>query len=228
MLPTQCPYLRDKEWRLEYEVAVNIEPDELEERLKQGWRRHTYYLFRPACLSCNACQTLRVDVQEFRANRSQRRVIKANTNTKHVIGLPEFSQRHVEIFWSCQAHHTETRDWPKESFGSSTATVQNFVDDPNPVQEWDFYVDGVLVGVMYVDQLPDGFSAIYSYHDPAYRKYSIGTLMILRLIEFARERGLSHVYLGYYIKHCLSMEYKARFAPNEILTPDGTWRRLFE
>jgi arginine-tRNA-protein transferase len=228
MLPTPCPYLHDREWRLEYEIAVKIKPDDLLERLKEGWRRHSYYFFRPACLSCHACQTLRVPVQEFKPNRSQRRVIKTNANTEYVIRSPLFTARHVEIFMSCQSHHYRTRDWPEESLESSTATVRSFVEDPVAIQEWDFYIDNTLVGVMYVDRLPDGFSAIYSYHDPAYRKYSIGTLMILSLLEYARMQGFSHVYLGYYIKDCLSMQYKSKFAPNEILTPDGTWRPLIE
>jgi leucyl-tRNA---protein transferase len=34
---------------------------------------------------------------------------------------------------------------------------------------------------------------------------------------------LSHVYLGYYVEGCGSLEYKARFQPNEVPGPDGEW-----
>ena len=43
------------------------------------------------------------------------------------------------------------------------------------------------------------------------------------MIESARERGLPHVYLGYYVEGCRSLEYKARFRPNEVIGPQGQW-----
>ena len=47
---------------------------------------------------------------------------------------------------------------------------------------------------------------------------------MLSLIRGAAERKLPFVYLGYYVEGCQSLEYKARFRPNEVLHPDGTWR----
>ena len=79
-----------------------------------------------------------------------------------------------------------------------------------------------LVGVGYVDVLDEGLSAIYFFHDPREAKRSLGTLNILHLMEAARQRGRSHVYLGYYVNGCRSLEYKARFKPNEIFT-GSTW-----
>ena len=39
----------------------------------------------------------------------------------------------------------------------------------------------------------------------------------------ARAWGLPHVYLGYYVAGCGSLEYKARFRPNEVMEPNGKW-----
>jgi tagatose-1,6-bisphosphate aldolase len=47
--------------------------------------------------------------------------------------------------------------------------------------------------------------------------------VLTEIEEEAAKRNLPYVYLGYYVKHCLSLEYKARFAPNEVLGPDGIW-----
>jgi arginine-tRNA-protein transferase len=34
---------------------------------------------------------------------------------------------------------------------------------------------------------------------------------------------LPHVYLGYHVAGCRSLEYKGRFRPNEVLGEDGEW-----
>jgi arginine-tRNA-protein transferase len=45
------------------------------------------------------------------------------------------------------------------------------------------------------------------------------------MIREARETGLDHVYLGYWIAESRKMAYKSRFQPLEALTVEG-WRPL--
>ena len=53
---------------------------------------------------------------------------------------------------------------------------------------------------------------------------SLGTLAILRQIEWAKRDGYSHLYLGYWIDGHRKMDYKRRFRPLEHF--DGRqWRR---
>ena len=47
-------------------------------------------------------------------------------------------------------------------------------------------------------------------------------------IAAAREWKLPHVYLGFYVEGCRSLEYKGRFRPNEALDADGEWRLFLE
>jgi leucyl-tRNA---protein transferase len=98
------------------------------------------------------------------------------------------------------------------------------VDNPFPTEEWCYYIGERLVGVGYVDVLPEGLSAIYFYYDPAERQRSLGTYNVLAILEAARQRQLPHVYLGYYVAGYRSLEYKARFRPNEVLGRDGVWQ----
>ena len=82
-----------------------------------------------------------------------------------------------------------------------------------------------LVAVMLADRQADALSAVYSLFDPDLDKYSLGTYMVLWLVQQAIDRGLPHVYLGYWIKESPKMSYKTRFRPLEALTPDG-WQAL--
>ena len=49
--------------------------------------------------------------------------------------------------------------------------------------------------------------------------------MILDHIARAKEMGLAHLYLGYWVEGSAKMAYKARFLPQERLGPDG-WNRV--
>jgi arginine-tRNA-protein transferase len=98
-----------------------------------------------------------------------------------------------------------------------------FLRNPWDTEEWTYYLGERLMAVGYVDVLSEGLSAIYFFWDPGERHRSLGTFNILSLIASARHRGLPHVYLGYYVEGCRSLEYKARFRPNEMLIA-GEWR----
>ncbi len=90
--PSQCGYLPDESWSLEYEMARDLDGPEYRRRLLAGWRRFGAVLFRPRCLTCNQCQALRVDVGRFQPNRSQRRTLVHNQNEVTLqIGCPGVS-----------------------------------------------------------------------------------------------------------------------------------------
>jgi len=83
----------------------------------------------------------------------------------------------------------------------------------------------MLVGGCLVDIMADGFSAVYSYFDPQYHKNSLGTYMILWLIERAKQLNLPYVYLGYWIGGNQKMAYKDKFLPLEYFAADG-WQEF--
>src|SRR4051794_40021385 len=91
-LPTVCHYLPDQTWRLEYELVGAMTPTEYLARMRNGWRRFGHTLFRTRCPACTACRTLRVLVDQFRPNRSQRRARKLNEGEIRLhIGVPSVS-----------------------------------------------------------------------------------------------------------------------------------------
>jgi len=226
--PSQCHYLLDQEWQLEYRIIPTLDSQMYLELLNQGWRRFGWMLFRPRCASCQACQPIRVLVDTFHPDRSQRRVQKSNSNTHLVIGPPEIDAARLDVYYRHHQHHAETKGWPAPNLDDAVSHIASIVDGPFPVQEWAYYIDGQLVAISYVDALADGYSGIYFYHDPDFRKLSLGNWICLSMIEQAKLDGLPYIYLGYYIKDCRSMEYKGKFAPNQVLTPDGAWINYLE
>jgi leucyl-tRNA---protein transferase len=161
-----------------------------------------------------------VPVATFRPNSSQRRAWQRNRAEVTVrVGAPSLSQDRVDLWARFHRHGHETKGWPAEAGDDPGMLLEN----PFAIEEWTYYIGDRLIAVAYVDALPEALSAIYCYYDPNERARSLGTFNILSLLASARERGLSHVYLGYYVAGCRSLEYKRTFRPNEVLLSDGTW-----
>ena len=221
--PSPCGYLPSEEWSLEYELIAAMSPADYMRRMKEGWRRFGHMIFRPRCKKCSQCRSLRVDVARFAANRSQRRVRKLNEGEiRLTIGEPTVDLECLKLYDRYHAFQSDHKDWPVHAPKDPDDYRQSFVDNPFPTEEWRFTLGNRLVGVGYVDVLPEGLSAIYYYYDPDLRDRQLGTWNVLTIINEARRRGLPHLYLGYYVSGCQSLEYKATFRPNETLT-SGRW-----
>jgi arginine-tRNA-protein transferase len=219
--PAPCPYLPDRISQLQYELSPAIGPDDYMTKLREGWRRFGPVLFRPDCPSCRMCQSLRVPAGAFRPNVSQRRAWKRNDGAVTISSsIPSNTREKRDLLARFHQHGCDTKGWP----GDETPNLDLFIANPFRTEEWSFRLGDRLVGVGYVDALPDGLSAIYFFHDPADANRSLGTYNVMAIIAAARERGLPHVYLGYYVEGCRSLEYKGRFRPNETLGTGGAWQ----
>jgi leucyl-tRNA---protein transferase len=216
--PSPCEYLRDQTSQLEYAVYQRFRAADYMDRMREGWRRFGPLTFRPACPTCRRCQSLRVPVATFEPNESQRRAWKMNFAEIAIrVGTPSSSDEKLDLFARFHRYRHEERGWSHDEDHS----LDLFLTNPFPTEEWSYHLGERLIAVGYVDALPEGLSAIYFYWDPAQRHRSLGTFNVLALIDAARRRGVPHVYLGYYVEGCASLSYKARFRPNEVIGPAG-------
>jgi len=223
--PGPCSYLPGQTWRYEHEVVAALTPAEYQERLRHGWRRFGHLLFRPTCLACTACQSLRVDVARFRPDRSQRRNRALNEgDVTLTIGRPVVTQEKLELYDRYHAYQAEAKGWPEHGPKDVAGYRESFTANPFPVEEGRYTLAGRLVGVGFVDRVPEGLSAIYFFYDPAERRRGLGTWNVLCTIARAAELGLPYVYLGYHVAGSPSLAYKANYRPNQVLGPDGGWR----
>jgi arginine-tRNA-protein transferase len=84
---------------------------------------------------------------------------------------------------------------------------------------------GNLLGVGLADLEPQAMSAVYCYFEPEATSRALGVFNVLSMIEECRRRGVPHLYLGYYVRECGKMSYKAGYRPYEILDERGGWDR---
>jgi arginine-tRNA-protein transferase len=220
-----CGYLPDRLWSLEYEMVGAMSAGEYKERLQDGWRRFGNMLFRPRCAACRACQSLRVIVDRFRPNRSQRRAYKLNAGTVELrIGKPSVSRQKLQLYDRYHAFQSERKGWPEHPAKDPESYCDSFVHNPFATEEWCYYLDGRLIGVGYMDSLPQSMSAIYFYYDPDERTRSLGTWNVVCALNEAAARHVPFLYLGYFVGGCASLAYKASFVPNQVRGADGAWR----
>ena len=70
----RCSYLPGRVARLPYRHPVReLSPEEFDQRLAAGDRRTGVLLYRTECPGCQSCEPIRLDVQTFRPNATQRR-----------------------------------------------------------------------------------------------------------------------------------------------------------
>ena len=196
--PSPCEYGPDHTCQREYMHAAALDSCEYMDYLLAGWRRFGQTVFRYRCSGRGACRSLRVDVDRFRPDRSQRRARKANEGTiQFCIGTPAVTLEKVALLDRFHAERSQTKGWPEHEPNDALEYARLFVSNPFPTQEWCYRLDGVLIGVGYVDVLARGLSAIYFAHDPIHGGRSLGTWNVLSLIDRARVLGVPHLYLGY-------------------------------
>ncbi|RXZ64066.1 arginyltransferase [Pelagerythrobacter rhizovicinus] len=228
--PAPCPYLPGRSERKVFTELKGSNADQLNEALGRiGFRRSQTVAYRPSCLDCRACVSVRVVAGEFEPSSTQRRIMRRNEDLVA----------------------TECRPWATDE---QFALLQRYLGVRHPgggmasMDEFDFadmvehtpvtsYVieyrepsdgqrPGRLVGACLTDRQGDGLSMIYSFYDPEHEARSgLGTYIILDHIRRAAAEGLPYVYLGYWVEGSQRMQYKIRFRPMERLGHDG-WRRF--
>ena len=143
-------------------------------------------------------------------------------------GEPSVTSAKLALYDRYHTFQVGHKGWPDRTPKDVVDYRESFVVNPFPTEEWRYSLGRRLVGVGYVDVLPEGLSAVYFYYDPDERHRGLGTWNVLNVIEQACARGLPYAYLGYFVDGCDSLAYKGNYAPNQTLSPDGGWHPFRE
>ncbi|WP_207458838.1 arginyltransferase [Azospirillum sp. SYSU D00513] len=222
--PMPCPYLPGRVERKLFTRLTDPYAAEVNSTLSRaGFRRSHDIVYRPVCPNCQACLPVRIPVAAFEPGRSQRRVLKRNFDLTAEEAPALATMEQYRLFSDYQSSRHGDSDMARMTMADFAAMVEEGRADTSLFEARD--AAGRLLGCMLTDRLTDGFSAVYSFYDARQEQRSLGSYMILSLIDRALVEGLPYVYLGYWIEQSRKMAYKARFAPLEALGPDG-WTRL--
>ena len=218
-----CGYLESRQSRnlfVDPDVAMNTVL--YGQLLRRGFRRSGRLVYRPHCDHCRQCLSVRVPVQGFELKRRFRRVIEANRDLSVTPRPAAFMSEHYDLY----RRYTAARHAEGSMQDSSPAEYADFL-----MADWcdthfvEIRREQQLLAVAVTDQLEDGLSAVYTFFAPEEAARSLGTFAILTQIQLARQWDLPHLYLGYWVRDCRKMSYKADFRPLQLFS-EGEWREV--
>ncbi|HBH29567.1 MAG TPA: arginyltransferase [Desulfofustis sp.] len=219
-IPMDCPYQLPCT-AVFYQALFGPLTDHLMELfLDAGYRRNGNMLYTMHCPDCQGCIPIRIDPSRWRPTRSQRRVRRRNDDLEVRIGPVQMTHESLDL---CE-RFLRTR-YPHKHNTAVGYYSGFFLNHIITTLEFQYRLDGRLVGGGIADIGENWMNAVYFYFDPDEAKRGLGNFNIITMIEFCREKQIEHLYLGYYIPTVPAMAYKARFTPH-YLRLHGDWRLM--
>ena len=188
--------------------------------LAAGYRRNGNIIYNMHCPDCSSCVPIRIIPEEFRPNRNQKRVLKANQDVKVEVGPLHCSDHNLVLLQK----FLDSR-YPGRKSSAIDYYSGFFLNHICNTVEFRYFVENSQIGVAIVDLSDLWLNVVFFYFDPEAGKRSPGTFNILHLIDFCRQKNISLVYLGYHINEVRAMRYKANFKPHYIFKNDA-WHSI--
>jgi arginine-tRNA-protein transferase len=192
--------------------------------LARGFRRSGRFVYRPYCGLCQSCVPVRLAVEPFAPNRSQRRNLVRNRDLVLVDRPAVFDPEHFALYAGYLRHRHPDGGMADQL---SPESYHDFLIQPwgGETRLLELRLEGRLAALAVTDRLPGALSAVYTCFEPALSSRGLGACALLNQIALARRLGLGSLYLGYWIQDCRKMAYKDDYRPIQALI--GTeWREF--
>ena len=195
--------------------------------IRQGFRRSGKFVYRPHCEQCQACIPVRIIIDAFEPNRSQKRAFRQHQNLTATILPAAFYDEHYKLYEAYQLtrHFDESKETDSNESENEIEQYQSFLCQSNVETVMvEFRENEQLKMVSVIDVVHDGISAVYTFYDTTDPKASYGTYNVMWQAAWAKGLNLPYLYLGYWIKNSRKMAYKQNYKPLEKLI-DDEWVR---
>lgn len=208
--------------------AENVSPAQMDTLWENGWRHFGTHFFRYNLgiyeFDIRRVIPLRIRLGDFSLSKSQRRILRKNSDLKTVIAPIEITTDAEVIF----ARH-------KLRFGHGVPdSVYDFLSrspskEPCEAKQLSVYYAGDrLIAESYFDIGGKAISGIYAMFEPEYASRSLGIFTMLKEIEFAIDSGKEFYYPGYCYDGDSFYDYKKRFRGSEGYDWSGGWGNFFQ
>lgn len=185
--------------------------------LANGFRRNGNCMYSMRCTGCRECVPIRLNSKTFFPNRNQKRVWKKNKDITVGVAPLTMSDENLALLDKFLSTRFPDGKASAESYYSGF-----FITTLTKCFEIRYRLDEKLIGVAVVDASDLWMNAVYFYFDPAMAQRSPGTLNILYMNNFCRNKKIKFLYLGYWIESIQAMQYKSAFKPHELFI-DNQW-----
>ncbi|HWB03629.1 MAG TPA: hypothetical protein VG796_11440 [Verrucomicrobiales bacterium] len=208
ILPAASPALMDRLWAA-------------------GWRHFGRQFFRYSLTlshegTLQVIQPLRMELSEFQASKSQRRVWRRNAGVELSVVPATVDAEREELFFRHRSRFT----------ANVPETLRTFIPEEPPASipcecvSVEVRSTGRLIAVSYLDVGETAVSSVYAMFEPEESWRSLGTLTLLAEIEWAAAQGKSWLYPGYATVQSSHYDYKKSFRPLTYFDWQGHWRPL--
>jgi len=208
--------------------SEKVSPEDCDLLLSQGWR-HFGQLFYRYNLAFSVSEIrfvvpLRIRLENFKFSKSQRRILRKNSDLNFSIQPISFDEQKHQLF---ERH--------KERFVESKPnSLYDFLDEDaanTPCESFEISVfdsQRNLMAVSFFDCGSESISAIYGMFEPEAEKRSLGIYTMLLEIQHAIESGKEFYYHGYAYEGDSFYDYKKRFSAIERYDWKGNWVEFSE
>ena len=204
---------------LHIEYITDLDMDDM---LAEGWRHFGTYFFRYNMNIykgelCNVIP-LRVDLEGFEFTKSQRKIIKRNSQFTTKIQPIQITEAQKLLF---EQHKLKFEEGTPGSINDFLSHSPDSV--PGIAKELLVFEENKLIAVSYFDIARSSISSIYGMFDLNYGKYSLGIYTMLLEIEYALKNGIKYYYHGYCYDVPSFYDYKKKFKSMEYFDWDDRW-----
>jgi arginine-tRNA-protein transferase len=196
----------------EHFVSWAQTPEQMDGLWERGWRHFgpIFYRYKEALTASGLRHVLplRIDVAAFTPSKSQRRVLRKNSDIEIRVKQAQLDDQRQRLF-----------DLHKERFADN---IPNSLEDflgPAPqagpclTVEVGGYLQGKLIAASYLDVGMHSVSSVYAFFHPDHAGRSLGTATMMWEIIVARRSKKRWHYPGYCYLEPSGYDYKRRFAP---------------
>ena len=219
-IPVHCPYGLPRVAVYRQKGFAALDDKTMAAFLDQGFRRNGNVMYCMACPDCRACIPIRLKPDEFHPNRNQKRAWRHNLDLSMEMVPLRITAEKLTLLEKFLGIRYPSRENSALGYYSDF-----FINSLTNTREILYRIQNRLLGVAIVDVGKSFLNGVYFYFDPDDRKRSPGTFNILYLLDFCRQHGIEHFYLGFLIREIQAMRYKQNFRPH-FLRINDIWQRF--